>query len=199
VITPVVVSSDQYVRNTHPRLGDVVTWELWWGEASSGWRSEFAPGWSLVADVRAADRPTTTRLGGAGEEDVVEQPCIASRGGVQFFFSSPLPVPETITVTGALSVTVGTPLPGKPMRGPWHEVDPSTLTTGTVRRLRVVSMAWAKRPSRHPRWYGKGPVPGTEWFYDLAEPPAELHWYHLAENDFGMLLRNEVLLVDLVT
>ncbi len=196
MITPVVISSDQYVRNTRPRLGDVVTWELFWGESNT-W-SQFAPGWSLVAEVRAADKPTTTRLGGAGEEDVVEQPSIGSRGGVQFFFSSPLPIPETVTVTGALGVTVGTPLPGTPMRGPWHEVDPSTLTTGTVRRLRVASMAWGWRPSRL-GGRGERPVPGTEWVYDLAEPPAELHWYELAKNDFGMTRRNEVLLVDLET
>jgi len=199
VITPVVLESDQYIRNAHPHLGDLVTWELGWTESLARKWSELVPGWSMVAEVRAADKPTTTRLGGAGEEDVIEQPCIGSRGGVQFFFSSPLPIPETITVTGALRVAVGTPLPGKPMQGPWHQVVPSTLTTGTVRRLRVVSMAWAMRPSRHPGWFGEGPVPGTEWVYDLAEPPAELHWYELAKNDFGMTRRNEVLLVDLET
>jgi len=197
VITPVVISSNQYVRNTHPRLGDVVTWELFWGESDT-W-SQFAPGWSLVAEVRAADKPTTTLLVTTEEENVIEQPCIGSCGGVQFFFSSPLPIPETITVTGALGVTVGTPLPGRPMRGGWHEVDPGTLTTGTVRRLRVVSMAHARRPSRHPGWFGEWPVPGTEWVYDLAEPPAELHWYELAKNDSGMTRRSEVLLVDLET
>jgi len=42
-------------------------------------------------------------------------------------------------------------------------------------------------------------VPGTEWVYDLAEPPEALRWYELAKNDFGMTRRSEVLLVDLET
>ena len=61
-----------------------------------------------------------------------------------------------------------------------------------------VSMAWGWRPSRL-GGRGERPVPGTEWVYDLAEPPAELHWYELAKNDFGMTRRNEILLVDLET
>ncbi len=199
MLTPVVLETSQYIRNTHPRLGDVVTWELGWGPSNPRRWSELEPGWSMAAQVRAADKPTRTRLGASGAHNTVEQPCIGSRGGVQFHFSSPLPVPETVTVTGALSVTVGTPLPGRPMRGGWHEVDPGTLTTGAVRRLRVVSMAHARRPSRHPGWFGEWPVPGTEWVYDLAEPPEALRWYELAENDFGATRRSEVLLVDLET
>lgn len=42
-------------------------------------------------------------------------------------------------------------------------------------------------------------MPGTEWVYDLAEPPEALRWYELAKNDFGMTRRSEVLLVDLET
>lgn len=197
MLTPVILEASQYVRNTHPRLGEVVTWELRPGNSTTF--SEFEPGWSMTASVRVADKPTTTRLRASKDEHSVEQPCIASQGAVQFRCSFPLRVPKTVTVTGALSVTVGTPLPGQPMQGPMHEVDPSTLTTGTVRRLRVVSMAWAMQPTRHNGWFSPGPVPGTEWVYDLAEPPDELHWFELAENDFGFLRRNEVLLVDLET
>lgn len=198
MLTPVVVHDNEYNRTTHPRLGDVVTWELWWGATYPHTYSQLEPDWSLTAQVRPTSAPTRTRLGGT-EPDTVEQPCIASYGALQFHVSSPLPVPETMTVTGALSVTVGTPLPGQQMRGPWHEVDPSTLTTGTVRRLRVVSMAWALRPTRHRGWHATGPVPGTEWVYDLAEPPDQLRWHELADNDFGYVRRNEILLVDLET
>lgn len=198
MLTPVVIASDRYDAMAHPRLGDVVTWELWWGGSYPHTYSQLEPGWSLDAQLRPTDAPATTRLGGT-RADTVEQPCIASHGAVQFHVLSPVPVPEAVTVTGALSVTVGTPLPGEQMRGPWHEVDPDTLTTGTVRRLRVVSMGWALRPTRHPGWHSNAPVPGTEWVYDLAQPPEQLHWHQLAENDFGFVRRSEVLLVDLET
>ncbi len=198
MLTPVVVHSDRYDAMTHPRLGDVVRWQLWWGVTYPGTYSELEPGWSLTAQVRPTGEPTTTPLAGT-EADTTTQRCIGSDGAVQFHLMVPVPVPETITVSGALSVLVGTPLPGQPMRGPWNEVDPGTLTTGTIRRLRVVSMASALRPTRHPRMYANSPVPGTEWVYDLAEPPEQLHAHELADNDFGYVRRTEVLLVDLDT
>lgn len=199
MLTPVVLGTSQYARTTHPQLGDEVTWELGWTPHNSLTWSEFEPAWSMTAQVQARDKPMTTRLRASQAEHKVEQPCTGSADGVTFLFSSPLPVPETVTVTGALAVSVGTPLPNRPMQGPWHEVDPATLTTGVMARLRVVSMAWAMRPTRYAGWQAQGPVPGTEWVYDLAEPPEELHWFELAENDFGFRRRDEVLLVDLQT
>lgn len=198
MLTPVVVHSDRYDAMTHPRLGDVVAWQLWWGATYPGTYSQLEPDWSLTARVRPTDASPTTRLGGT-EPDTVEQRCIGSHGAVKFHIMLLVPVPETVTVTGALSVTVGTPLPGQPVRGPSHEVDPGTLTAGTVRRLRVVSMASALRPTRDPRMLANSPVPGTEWVYDLAEPPEQLRWHELADNDFGYVRRSEVLLVDLET
>lgn len=190
--------ADTYGRGTHPRLGDVVTWELWWGATYPHTYSELAPDWSLTAQLRPTEEATTTRLGGT-DADTVEQPCIGSHGALQFRVLVPLPVPGTLTVTGALSVTMGTPLPGQPMRRPWGEVDPDTLATGTVQRLRVVSMASALQPTRHPGWHSNRPVPGTEWVYDLAEPPDHLRAHELADNDFGYVRRSEILLVDLET
>lgn len=189
-----VLGTSEYYRTIHPRLGDVVTWELGW---KAGLWSGLAPGWSMTATVRAAQLPTRTRRGATEAEDTVEQPCLGSRRGMQFFFDSPLPIPESVVVMGAFRVAVATPLPDQPMRGPWHEVDPDTLTTATVRRLRVVSTALAMRPSSYPGWFRNERVPGTEWFYDLTEPPEELHSYELAENELGHTRRDEVLLVDL--
>ena len=198
MLTPVVVHGDQYDQTSHPRLGDVVTWELWWGASYPDTYNQLEPDWSLTARVCPTDAAPTTRLGGT-EPDITEQPCVGSHGAVQFHISLPVPVPETITVTGALSVTVGTPLPSQRMRRPWGEVDPDSLTTGTVRRLRVVSIAFALRPTRHPGWHANAPVPGTEWVYELAEPPEQLRWYDLADNDFGYVRRSELLLVNLET
>ncbi len=129
----------------------------------------------------------------------MEQECIGSHGGVQLTFASALPIPESVTVTGALQVRAGTPYPGMAMCGSWGPADESALTTGTVRRLRVVSIVHGWRRVPGSRWRTNRLVPGSEWVYEMAQPPEELHSYELVPNDSGLQRRGDVLVVDLET
>lgn len=118
---------------------------------------------------------------------------------MQLTLAATLPTPLSITVTGALQVRAGTPYPGMAMRDSWGPADESALTTGTVRRLRVVSITHAWRRVPGPRVRTNQLVPGSEWVYEMAEPPDELHNYELAPNDSGLKRRGEVLVVNLET
>ncbi|WP_156045343.1 MULTISPECIES: hypothetical protein [Actinomycetes] len=51
-------------------------------------------------------------------------------------------------------------------------------------------------PSR--QWTSLQPIAGTEWFYELAQPPVQLHTYRPHEREPGQL-RQELLLLDLDT
>ncbi|MFW0795093.1 hypothetical protein AAFP30_14875 [Gordonia sp. CPCC 205515] len=154
------------------------------------------PDWRFEADLRPADIVQPPKLIGEKHQRLR---AIARRGPVQIDCQVYGYVPETLTLTGAVHITGRPPVGSATARAESHPV------IATVVRLQLVSIVVDHRPSANidnpdPRvmFTRPEPIAGTEWFYELAQPPETLHWYRPREGETG-LLRQELLLVDLDT
>lgn len=202
--TPVVIDGLRFRWFVPPKLGETIHWGLSWNPDSRRRWAALKPPWSCVADVRRISTPIMQRLTADPDVVVAQQPSIGRAGGLQFMFNSDLPVPAKIEVSGALHLLAGTARENSNARQAWLDFDVDALTTGVVRRLRLVSIASDMQPdARQPHdshwgWASMQFVSGTEQFYELAHPPQGLRSYKLTDRENGPY-REDFLVVDLET
>ncbi|MGF0313785.1 hypothetical protein [Rhodococcus sp. IEGM1428] len=107
-------------------------------------------------------------------------------GALRFKYTAPIPVPASVTISGALRVTAFD-TPNRALNAPlkaWsNTVDDDHVTTGTVQRIQLVSILIDFARGPHAGWSGPQPIAGTEWFYDLVQPPEQLHHYLPGRHD----------------
>lgn len=156
------------------------------------------PDWRLNAALQARHDQTITPIPGQKQPLMAS---IATVGEVQIDCRVYGSVPGNITLSGAVHITgrVGEDDPDR--RG----LPPRPVTPATVTRMQLVSIVFDQRPMSNidnpdPRrqYTNLQPIAGTEWFYELAQPPRQLHTYRPHEREAGQL-RQELLLLDLET
>ncbi|GAA4811551.1 hypothetical protein GCM10023353_15170 [Tomitella cavernea] len=191
-----VFDAKKYIWFEPPAVGDQVRWQLWWTEEWNRYWAGLRPGWRLTTELRASSRAPKTYLDpDSPAGTVIKQSAIAICGDLRAKYVAPIPIPDSLTMSGAL--TVNATEKRRPARAPdAPEMDPETITVGTVTGLQVVSVLhdWGA-VDRH-GWSGFEPIAGNEWFYDVVRAPARLHHYRPSDPD-SSAVRNEVLLVDL--
>ncbi|MCZ4563587.1 hypothetical protein O4160_22360 [Rhodococcus sp. IEGM 1401] len=208
MLVPVIFDSQQYSRSRPPELGERVRFELFWNDPFARLWAGLRPGWSLTANLTATNADTVVHLGSTPEQNTRLQPATATSGGLRFGYTSTIPVPATLTVSGALRVTAfDTPNrpPGEPLTAWSNTVDEDRVTTGIVQRLQLVSILNDFRTGSHVGWHELERIAGTEWFYNLVNPPESLHVYRPAEEPddraprtgFSVPVRTEILVLDL--
>lgn len=194
---PVVVDSQQYSRSNSLMLGERVAWEMVWNEPFARWWAGLRPGWNLTVQLQPAKGPKVTRVGATPADDIEMQPSVGSRGNLRFGYTARVPIPHSLTVSGALRMTGGSARHqdlATPSSTSTNEA--YLVTSGTLARIQLVSILVDLRPGSFPQWSGFEPIAGTEWFYELAAPPERLHNYRSAEGP-PTCTREEILLIEL--
>lgn len=193
---PVVFDSRRYIRFEPPAVGNRVRWQLRWTERWDRYWAGLRPGWRLTAELRASSRAPKTYLDpDSPTGTILKQPAIAICGDLRAKCVAPIPVPDFLTLSGALTVdAAGKCRPARVHDAP--QIDPETITVGTVTGLQVVSVLHDWGPIDRHGWSGFEPIAGDEWFYDVVRAPDRLHHYRVSDPD-SSAVRVEVLLVDL--
>lgn len=181
-----------------PQLGERDEWRLSWNSKSAGLWAGLRPDWRLNAALQARHDQIMTLLPGQKQPTL---PAIATAGEVLIdcrVFGS---VPEKITLRGAVHITGRAGREDPDYRG----LPPRPVTAATVTRMQLVSIIFDHRPTMNidnpdpnRQYTNLQPIAGTEWFYELAQPPRQLHTYRPHEREPGQL-RQELLLLDLDT
>ncbi|PZU04385.1 MAG: hypothetical protein DI630_01250 [Gordonia sp. (in: high G+C Gram-positive bacteria)] len=181
-----------------PQLGEHGHWHLSWNSPSADLWAGLRPDWRLDAALQARHDRTTTPIPGQKQPIL---PAIATAGEVQIDCRVYGSVPEYITLSGAVHITGRAGHEDPDRRG----LPPRSVTTATVTRMQLVSIIFDHRPSINidnpdpsRQYTNLQPIAGTEWFYELAQPPLQLHTYRPHEREPGRF-RQELLLVDLDT
>ena len=179
-----------------PRLGEHGGWHLSWNSKSADLWAGLRPDWRLNAALQARHDQTNTPIPGQKQPLLA---AIATAGEVQIDCRVYGSVPEHITLSGAVHITgrVGADDPDR--RG----LPPRPVTPATVTRMQLVSIILDHRPMSNidnpdpsRQYTNLQPIAGTEWFYELAQPPRQLHTYRPHDREVGQL-RQELLLLDL--
>lgn len=178
-----------------PRLGEHGNWHLVWNSKSADLWAGLRPGWRLNAELQARHDQTFTPI--PGEKQPI-LPAIATAGDVQIDCRVYGSVPEDITLSGAVHITGRAGNEDSGRRGR----PPRPVTTATVTRMQLVSIVLDHRPMMNidnpdptRQYTNLQPIAGTEWFYELAQPPRQLHTYRPHEREVGQL-RQELLVRD---
>jgi hypothetical protein len=181
-----------------PQLGEHGEWHLFWNSRSADLWAGIRPGWHLSAELRARHDQEITPLHGQKQTIL---PAIATSGEVQIDCRVYGSVPENLTLTGAVHIAgrAGEETPDR--RGQ----PPRPVTAATVTRMQLVSIVFDHRPMMNidnpdpsRQYTNLQPIAGTERFYELAQPPPQLHTYRPHERETGQL-RQELLVLDLDT
>lgn len=181
-----------------PQLGERDEWHLSWNSTSADLWAGLRSDWRLDAALQARHDQTTTPISGQKQPIL---PAIATAGEVQIDCRVYGSVPENITLSGAVHITGRAGHEDPDRRG----LPPRSMTAATVTRMQLVSIVFDHRPAINidnpdpsRQYTNLEPIAGTEWFYELAQPPVQLHTYRPHEREPGEL-RQELLLVDLDT
>lgn len=142
---PVFVIIDGNSPLPHFRVGDQVSWQLFWSAGVCPQYEFAAPGWRPVVEVRDA---AGVELGVAGELNVE----ISTRQD---------PMPD-----GASFELSGPPLLTDRRSGP--------ATTGIVARIQLVTCMIGVPGTATDGWFAAGPLPETAEFEELDAAPGEL-------------------------
>lgn len=181
-----------------PQLGEHGKWHLSWNSSSADLWAGLRPDWHLSAALQARHDRKITPI--PGEKQTL-LPAIATSGDVQIDCRVYGSVPKGITLAGAVHITgrAGDTAPDR------RRMAPRPVTAATVTRMQLVSIVFDHRPSINidnpdpsQQYMNLQPIAGTEWFYELAQPPPQLHTYRPHEREAGQL-RQELLLLDLDT
>lgn len=181
-----------------PQLGEHSEWHVSWNSKSADLWAGLRPEWRLNAALQIRHDQTITSIAGQKQPLLA---AIATSGEVQIDCRVYGSVPANITLSGAVHITgrVGEDDPDR--RG----LPPRPVTAATVTRMQLVSVVFDHRPSINidipdpsRQYTNLQPIAGTEWFYELAQPPRQLHTYRPHDREVGQL-RQELLLLDLDT
>ena len=181
-----------------PRIGEHGEWHLFWNAGFADLWAGLRPDWRLSAALQPRhDQPAAPIVG----QKPTRLPAIATSGEVQIDCHVYGSVPENITLAGAVRITGRAGRAASDYRGqPGRSV-----TAATVTRMQLVSIVIDHRPMMNidnpdpdRQYENLQPIAGTEWFYELAQPPLQLHTYRPHVREPGQL-RKELLLLDLDT
>jgi hypothetical protein len=181
-----------------PQLGEHGYWNLFWNSKFADLWAGLRPDWRLNAVLQARHEHTITPMPGQKQPLLA---AIATSGEVEIHCRVYGSVPESITLSGAVHITSRAGENDPDRRG----LPPRPVTAATVTRMQLVSIVFDHRPSINidnpdpgRQWTNLQPIAGTEWFYELAQPPRQLHNYRPHEREADQL-RQELLLLDLDT